>query len=116
MSHAQWTTSSSAYGAFYKLPPRGKIKDPQHALLLALCPAGMPESAALASAAPEAVSDDARVVLHGARTVPQPGDGSCLFHSLAHASSADAQRSMPTCPHSTGNGPTGGPISSADFT
>jgi hypothetical protein len=27
--------------------------------------------------------DDGNVVLRGARVVPQPGDGSCLFHSLA---------------------------------
>ena len=36
---SRWRTSSQAYGAFYKLPPRESVKDPQHSLLVALAPA-----------------------------------------------------------------------------
>ena len=85
---ARWQTSNQAYGAFYKLPPRAKARDPQHTLLVALAPVIEPpsrERADQAAAAPQGL------VLR-ARVVPQPGDGSCLFHSLVDGSTAEPQR------------------------
>tara|TARA_B110001452_G_C15027137_1_gene358967 strand:+ start:4 stop:609 length:606 start_codon:yes stop_codon:yes gene_type:complete len=92
---AQWQTSNSAYGSFYKLPPREKVKDPQHALLVALAPAEPEPESEAAAALPEPDTSSAvpgAAVLLGARAVVQPGDGSCLFHSLAHGTSSDAGR------------------------
>ena len=71
-------TSSQVYGAFYKLPPRESVKDPQHSLLVALAP-------------PSAAADSQGLVLQ-ARVVPQPGDGACLFHSLADGHQAEPLR------------------------
>ena len=48
---SRWQTSSQAYGAFYKLPPREKVKGPQHSLLVALAPAVEPPSRETAPAA-----------------------------------------------------------------
>ena len=48
---SRWQTSSQAYGAFYKLPPREKVKDPHHSLLVALAPAVEPPSRETAPAA-----------------------------------------------------------------
>ena len=79
---SRWRTSSQAYGAFYKLPPRESVKDPQHSLLAALAPAVEPPSAA---------ADSQGFVLQ-ARVVPQPGDGACLFHSLADGHQAEPLR------------------------
>lgn len=90
---AHWQTSNSTYGSFYKLPPREKVKDPQHALLVALAPAPPEPEAAAALAEPEPNANvPGAAVLLGARAVAQPGDGSCLFHSLAHGLSSDAGR------------------------
>ena len=85
----RWRTSSQAYGAFYKLPPRNKVRDVQRTLLEALAPSGKTtEAKPSAQPQPEPSGEDkARF-----RTVPQLGDGSCLFHSLAHGTSADATR------------------------
>ena len=79
---SRWRTSSQVYGAFYKLPPRESVKDPQHSLLAALAPAVEPPSAA---------ADSQGLVLQ-ARVVPQPGDGACLFHSLADGHQAEPLR------------------------
>ena len=79
---SRWRTSSQVYGAFYKLPPRESVKDPQHSLLAALAPAVEPPSAA---------ADSQGFVLQ-ARVVPQPGDGACLFHSLADGHQAEPLR------------------------
>ena len=96
---SQWTTSNSAYGAFYKLPPRSKVADPQHALLTAIAPAATtpataPATAAAPPVAPAGASSPlgGSAVLRNARVVPQPGDGSCLFHSLSHASTLEEGR------------------------
>ena len=76
---SRWRTSSQVYGAFYKLPPRESVKDPQHSLLVALAPP------------PSAAADSQGLVLQ-ARVVPQPGDGACLFHSLADGHQAEPLR------------------------
>ena len=76
---SRWRTSSQVYGAFYKLPPRESVKDPQHSLLVALAPT------------PSAAADSQGLVLQ-ARVVPQPGDGACLFHSLADGHQAEPLR------------------------
>lgn len=52
---ARWQTSNQAYGAFYKLPPRARARNPQHTLLVALAPVTEPpsrERADQAAAAP----------------------------------------------------------------
>ena len=82
---SRWQTSSQAYGAFYKLPPREKVKDPQHSLLVAL--AVEPPSRETAPSA----ADSQGLVLQ-ARVVPQPGDGACLFHSLADGNQSEPLR------------------------
>lgn len=101
-------------GALKKLPPKGDVEDPQHSLLFALIGAEAPikktgpcdkcdgphhaddcpffkksreehADAVEAYGKKEDVQGDAAlVILLGARVVPQPGDGSCLFHSLSH--------------------------------
>ena len=88
---SRWQTSSQAYGAFYKLPPREKVKDPQHSLLVALAPAVEPPSCETAPAASASAADSQGLVLQ-ARVVPQPGDGACLFHSLADGNQAEPLR------------------------
>ena len=98
---SRWQTSSQAYGAFYKLPPREKVKDPQHSLLVALAPAVEPPSRETAPAASASAADsqaasasaaDSQGLVLQARVVPQPGDGACLFHSLAHGNHAEPLR------------------------
>ena len=102
---SRWQTSSQAYGAFYKLPPREKVKDPQHSLLVALAPAVEPPSRETAVSAPyyqsasaadsQAVSAstaDGQGLVLQARVVPQPGDGACLFHSLADGNQSEPLR------------------------
>ena len=79
---SRWRTSSQVYGAFYKLPPRESVKDPQHSLLVALAPT---------VELPSAAADSQGLVLQ-ARVVPQPGDGACLFHSLADGHQAEPLR------------------------
>ena len=65
---AQWQTSNSTYGSFYKLPPREKVKDPQHALLVALAPAEPePEAAAVLPDTNTAVPGAAVLLLGGLR-------------------------------------------------
>ena len=111
---SRFTTSSSAYGAFYAqgyqaLPPRRHVPDPQQALLGALASPiksapTQGDGLMLAKAKRQAPPQDARanqasepsaegsslpVVVFG-RLVPQPGDGSCLFHSLGHYFGASA--------------------------
>ncbi len=90
MPDSRWATSSQAYGAFYTLPPRDKVKDRQHALLVALDTPGESVPAAAAAAAGTAANAPAQLLR--ARVVTQPGDGSCLFHSLSHGSSAEPLR------------------------
>ena len=92
-----WQTSSQAYGAFYKLPPRERVKDPQHTLLVALAPAVSSKTASpgVQPASGRTPPIDKAWLGLGvglvlrARVVPQPGDGSCLFHSLADSSKSE---------------------------